>query len=352
MKRPLKYGAMFNFLLFLALVGGAALFQARIPAPAEGAGLLDGGYRASLETRFDAVIPGRQESLGFWTGLRWWLFGIGLEGMLEKDGYLFTTEEWEIKPQYPRAWQRIEDVRNELEARGMELVVLLLPSKSRVLEEYRPAVYPAAIEDRYLDSISRFEDLGIKVLDLIPEADAEGYFLKTDTHWSPEGARSAARKSAEGMRDRLPDLFLRLPRTQFATERMETVLDFRGDLFEYLPKTEAEAIGPSFLSRALPPPETLLRYRTRAVDQTELGLFDDPVIPLALLGTSFSAGADWNFEGFLKEALEVDLINLSQEGLGPFEPMEQAIETGYFEELGVELVIWEIPERYLPVGGI
>ena len=70
---------------------------------------------------------------------------------------------------------------------------------------------------------------------------------------------------------------------------------------------------------------------------------------MALVGTSYSAGEAWDFAGALREALGADVLQAAQEGEGPFEPMSDYLEDDAFLQTPPRLVVWEIPERYLPV---
>jgi alginate O-acetyltransferase complex protein AlgJ len=69
---------------------------------------------------------------------------------------------------------------------------------------------------------------------------------------------------------------------------------------------------------------------------------------VAIVGTSYSAEPAFHFEGFLKQALSADVINLALEGKGPFKPMDEALQGTILEDTGVRVVVWEIPERYVP----
>jgi alginate O-acetyltransferase complex protein AlgJ len=79
-------------------------------------------------------------------------------------------------------------------------------------------------------------------------------------------------------------------------------------------------------------------------------LFGDQSFPVALVGTSYSANPQWNFEGFLKEALQTDILNAADEGRGPFETMKDYLEDDSFATNPPDLIVWEIPERYLSVS--
>ena len=68
---------------------------------------------------------------------------------------------------------------------------------------------------------------------------------------------------------------------------------------------------------------------------------------MTLVGTSYSANTNWNFEGFLKEYLETDVLNMADQGLGPLVVMDKYLENDAWKNSPPRLVIWEMPERYL-----
>ena len=70
---------------------------------------------------------------------------------------------------------------------------------------------------------------------------------------------------------------------------------------------------------------------------------------MALVGTSYSANPLWNFDGFLKEELEADVLNVADERMGPFETMQKYLKDEALETNPPKLIIWEVPERYLPI---
>ncbi|HRC26994.1 MAG TPA: hypothetical protein PKX87_06150 [Alphaproteobacteria bacterium] len=83
----------------------------------------------------------------------------------------------------------------------------------------------------------------------------------------------------------------------------------------------------------------------------DAALFGDESLPVALVGTSYSANPSWNFAGFLKEALKADLLNAADEGRGPFVTMDAYLKSKPFLETPPKVLIWEIPERYLAMPG-
>ena len=137
----------------------------------------------------------------------------------------------------------------------------------------------------------------------------------------------------------------------FITESVGNQL-LEGDLLEFLP------LSPLF-DQLMPEEEQIELYQTYPLGDdfllaTNDGLFspvsDQPEV--VLLGTSFSADRRWNFAGALKQALSADVQNIAQQGQGPIVPMADFL-NDYLPTPtanNLKLVIWEIPERYLPVA--
>ena len=99
---------------------------------------------------------------------------------------------------------------------------------------------------------------------------------------------------------------------------------------------------------------TLWLYQMLAVIPTDLvdaaGLLGDVELPVALVGTSYSANPAWNFAGALRQHLQRDLSNHAEDGQGPIVPMLKYLQSEEFKNSPPQLVIWEFPERYLPMA--
>ncbi|MGH8464554.1 MAG: alginate O-acetyltransferase AlgX-related protein, partial [Pseudomonas sp.] len=78
-------------------------------------------------------------------------------------------------------------------------------------------------------------------------------------------------------------------------------------------------------------------------------LFADTEIPVALVGTSYSANPHWNFLGALQQALRSDVVNYAEDGHGPLLPMLKYLQSDAFKASAPQVLIWEFPERYLPM---
>lgn len=171
----------------------------------------------------------------------------------------------------------------------------------------------------------------------------DALFLRTDTHWTPYGAERVARHLA-----RTVQCHARLSGEpqRFITEQAAGK-PYLGDLVRFLP------LDPLF-SGLLPAPDQLQPRRTHSLASGRAGdsaaLFADTRIPVVLVGTSYSAAPDWNFLGALRQALGSDILNYAENGQGPLLPMLKYLQTDAFRDSPPQLVIWEFPERYLPMA--
>lgn len=311
------------------------------------AALLDGEAEAAFQARFEKALPFRKAAVSIMAAARYDLFGEGFRGvMIGDDGWLFSSEEFEADLGYAEEdfGRLVARVRDDLAARGLTLAVAVVPSKSRIMaERLGTRRMPPSLEPRYAAMIEVLRGLSVPAADLESALGAtrdrgQAPFLRTDTHWSIDGAKAAANEAARTILEALPGL-----ETAAVSTAMTGEAEREGDLLSYLPERGASA-------RPLPPPDRVGVYET--VVDSGAGLFGAQTIPVALVGTSYSAEPDFHFEGFLKEALSADVLNLSSEGEGPFVPMERALSGTALADSGVRVVLWEIPERYVPMGRI
>lgn len=336
------------FLLSFLLAGFfLALFNPELLRAPANRDVLGGGWTAGYKDAFERRLPLRPAMLQAIGALRYLLFREGEQGVLVGErGWLFTAEEFACRPDGPRAMagnlSYVREVRDLLARRGIDLVVLLLPAKARIYQDRLGRFkLPRCAASRYEAFRRGILDLQIGSPDLLTvfrEARRQAdVFLRTDTHWTPFGAREAAAATAEVARPKLEQKAS--PRSRYETRRVGE-RQFEGDLLRFLPLGRFQRV----LSVH---PDWIEEQETAGSDDSGLGLFDRPVIPVALVGTSYSTGKAWNFTGALQEALEADVLNLGAEGEGPFVPMRAYLSSETFEKIPPDLIIWEIPERYL-----
>jgi alginate O-acetyltransferase complex protein AlgJ len=227
-----------------------------------------------------------------------------------------------------------------------------VPAKARIYSEFLADRRPAEPHvELYDELLAHLAAEGIPTADLrTPLTDGKQQrqtYFRTDTHWTPWGARLAATEVA-----RVTRVSGLAPYADSDYEtRVERTAAHRGDLCNFLP------LAPYF-TQLLPPREPVDVTRTditrdRGAQRPSPAagdLFGDSELPnVVLVGTSYSANPLWNFAGFLKEALRTDIASYAREGAGPFKPMLAYLKSADFREHRPRLVIWEIPERALLV---
>ena len=324
-------------LLALLLGGGGAGLSAtpglQIP---EGLSVAKGAWSAAFEAAFSDALPHHEPSLWAWTAAEYRLFGDARPGMIPgEDGWFFTDEELRLAPEdaLPRAVAEVRAVRARLREQGVELVVAVLPSKARIYEDKLTVRTPKSVADRYDALRGALVAADVNAPDLeaaLREARGGGeVFLRTDTHWTPRGASAVAdaiaRSLSEALRQEL--------RTTPYTLTGGPPVDIEGDLLRYLP------LGPF----GAPVREQV--QPQLAEGESSIGLFGDATYPVVAVGTSYTAREVFGFVAALQSALGADVLELADEGQGPFAPM-RAWTPGNNPP---RLVVWELPERYLAV---
>ncbi|CAK9887592.1 MULTISPECIES: alginate O-acetyltransferase [Pseudomonas] len=341
-------------LLFLALLlglglwslGGLGSFQRTAQMTA-----LDGKLAKAAETHYDEQFPLKRIGTNLWAALDFKLFNEGRPGVvLGREHWLFSDEEFKPVANSDQFEQEnlalIRGVRDTLQQRGVQLVLAIVPAKARLYPEYVGEQTPASLHtDLYNEFHAQARQAGVFAPDLLAplqDAKARGQvFLRTDTHWTPLGAEVVAQHLAAAV---ARQTLLNGEPQQFVTEQKQSA-PYKGDLTNFLP------LDPLF-SNLLPPPDTLQKRSTRpAQAEGESGdaLFADTEIPVALIGTSYSANPNWNFLGALQQALRSDVVNYAEDGHGPLLPMLKYLQTDAFKNSAPQVLIWEFPERYLPM---
>ncbi|MFJ2546671.1 alginate O-acetyltransferase [Pseudomonas sp. NPDC087612] len=341
-------------LLFLALLlglglwslGGLGSFQRTAQMSA-----LDGKLAKAAETHYDEQFPLKRIGTNLWAALDFKLFNEGRPGVvLGREHWLFSDEEFKPVANSDQYEQEnlalIRGVRDTLQQHGVQLVLAIVPAKARLYPEYVGEQTPASLHtDLYNEFHAQARQAGVFAPDLLAplqEAKARGQvFLRTDTHWTPMGAEVVAQHLAAAV---ARQTLLNGEPQQFVTEQRQSA-PYKGDLTNFLP------LDPLF-SNLLPPPDNLQKRSTRPAEaEGESGdaLFADSEIPVALIGTSYSANPNWNFLGALQQALRSDVVNYAEDGHGPLLPMLKYLQTDAFKNSAPQVLIWEFPERYLPM---
>ena len=306
-----------------------------------------GTWSPAFEKALGDALPISVPSRNFWGATEYDLFHEGRKGVLVgAEGWLFTDEEFSCLPHAEKHFEQnleyIKSVHAAFKKRNIALVAALIPAKARLYPEHlgRHAV-PGCREKIYGHTMETLEQDGIKTIGLLPvfnaSPDKNALFLKTDTHWTSDGAKLAAQAIADHIKPSYSLTEKKFATTGGEAERHE------GDLLRYLPGIAEDAI----------PRDALKHYKTEQVQDASQedmasSLFGDENAPVVtLVGTSYSANPLWNFPGFLRTDLQADILDMSDEGLGPFTVMEKYITGDVYKNSAPVVVIWEIPERYM-----
>ncbi|MFC5698580.1 alginate O-acetyltransferase [Pseudomonas sp. GCM10022186] len=342
--------------LFLGLLLGLGAWSVRafvdLGLPAD-ATLHDGKLAKAVENHYDAEFPLKRLGTNLWAALDYSLFGEGRPGVvLGRHGWLFSDEEFNPQPrgeqQIGANLQLIRGIDQQLSERGVRLLLVIVPAKARLYPEYLAEAKPTRQQRdlyRRLHQAAQHADIVAPDLlaSLLKEKPSGQLFLRTDTHWTPHGAELVAREVAHALQRNGPPLG---ERQGFATEPSAS-RSYLGDLAKFLP------LDPLF-SGLLPPPDRLQPRITHALAATRqdasAALFAEVRIPVALVGTSYSDDPAWNFSGALRQALGSDVLDFAESGHGPLPPMLKYLQTGAFRDSPPQWVIWEFPERYLPMS--
>lgn len=304
--------------------------------------ILSGEVTAALGDRIAQAHPWRTRALAAVTAVRLALFGQGSGAVVVgRDGWLFSEEEIAHHPgDEQRTVERVEWVIARARAmamRGTTTLVVLLPSKARIhAAALPPRIRPLAAHPRLDRAAGLLRQAGIATIDArAPIAPIDEPFLRRDTHWRGPTVDAVAREVANhaAAREALAGLDLSSPRVVWRTIRVE------GDLLQFVP---LGSLAPHF---------GMVAERAWVADVAPIppsgGLFDDPWIPVVLVGTSYSGDERWNFAGLLRARTGHDVLNVAESGAGPFRPLADYLASDAGRDRPPQLVVWEIPERYL-----
>ena len=257
--------------------------------------------------------------------------------------WFFLTEELESFPHPQQSAQARADivaaVSKNLKAQGIELVVALVPDKTRVEQAHLCGLHRSpSFAQRLSQWQTALTQAGVNVLNLEPVLSAlpgERYY-RTDSHWNETGSDAAAQAIAKHLKGG------KLAASAVSPMNRQTA-DRPGDLFRL---SNLEGL-PALLR---PPVEkaqiTSLAAEPAAPAAGADDLFGDAALPtVVVLGTSFSRTS--NFVPFLSQHLGEAVANLAKDG-GNFEGSALAyLGSPTFEQTPPKTIVWEVPERML-----
>ncbi|NKB68905.1 MAG: hypothetical protein GKR89_17705 [Candidatus Latescibacteria bacterium] len=261
---------------------------------------------------------------------------------------------WEAPPQ-PDPRLAILDVKRQLAARNIELILVPTPLKPSVHPEQFAASAPnqhVVQNASYTQFVAAMRRQGVLVFDALgpslAAAKIQGpQYLRTDTHWRPEAVQRAAQELAAFI-----DAHIDLPHTRVAGyTRRDTTASQIGDIIPMLD---------------LPPDQGLYTAETVPLAQIRTptgGLWRaDPQADILLLGDSFSNiysqesmgwGQAAGFSEHLSWALQRPLDRIARNADGAHatrQILAGELARGRDRLAGKRLVIWQFADRELAAG--
>ncbi len=339
-------------LLLVMVLGVWQLWRASgqlsgIPAKADD--ILRGPSAKALENQFNQYLPWREQLIAGANGTRYLLMRAGnAQVRVGHDGWLFLSDE--IQP-WPQAGANtaariklIVQVEKKLAHDGVKLMVLLVPDKIRLYSSHYPHLaahdqdwyYDTA---RYAQAVKLLTAQNIEVINPLPalQASRQDAYYRTDTHWNQVGAQIVAQQVAEQVKQ----FGLSFAPTEFGAGKRMPEQERAGDLLRLMGLEHS----PNWL-RPLPDRESPVKIEQTSLDAAS-SLLDDVGVPVVLTGTSYSLRGQ--FHGYLQQALHTKVLNAAKDGAGFWQATSAYLADTAYQSAKPGLLIWEIPERFLPV---
>ena len=314
----------------------------KIPATLDDA--REGRTTGELQRGIERAMPWHDAMVATANGIRFVLTrGAGEDVRLGRDGWLFLAAELRFPADATQSMRRrlalLERANRALAARGVVLVVALVPDKTRVYARYlQEANVPREHAARYAQALRELRARGVTVVDLLTPmgsaADREQVYYRADTHWNQAGARIAADAIAQAVKAR----GVELPAARFRS-RVAEESDAPADLVRLMGLEHA----PPWLRPAADRERPIVTEED--ADAKGSSLLGDFEIPVTLVGTSYSKRA--NFHGFLQEALGARVLNAARDAAGFIQSANEYFQDEAFRSAPPRVVIWEVPERSL-----
>jgi len=242
---------------------------------------------AGLLTRFRAEVRGLlQDMPEGQSGIAVRPLAVSREDWLFFKGDLQYLLAGDLREQHAGKdpWPAIIDFRDQLAARNVDLLLVVIPTKAEVYPEklaaHAPGVEGPWVAPQCRKFLSELDAAGVGVVDLLPafmaarDADPVPLYMPQDTHWTPRGLNLAARLIAQRVRE-----YPWLAQTGAQPERYglrPASCTRLGDIVGMLPEAERAAYRPMQLEAQ------------QVVGADETLYTDDPASPLVMLGDSFT----------------------------------------------------------------
>jgi alginate O-acetyltransferase complex protein AlgJ len=238
------------------------------------------------------------------------------------------------------------DKANQLfQSKGIELAVVVVPSKIRIHAEQLPADRPldAYTGNKYDNIVKSLSGRGVNVVNLntpfmnsAHRSSDTPLFLRLDTHWSHTGSMLAAQtvKAAIDATPKLKAAWAATPEEKFEGQWSKQKVNQRArDLVRLLPA------GANF------PIEQAPAFKAVRAAESKAGLLGDDAVGITVIGSSFS-NKNTAYPDALRFVLQREVLDISiPVDQGPWVGMEAYLRDDAFKTRKPKLILWEIPER-------
>lgn len=254
-----------------------------------------------------------------------------------KDGWIFrasTDLATEFGPS-PETLAYLKIFAHKMEKRGVKILVSYLPSRGLMSDKYVTEKYDYELAKKgYSQALARYRDTGVEVppLDEMVGNVQGDFFLKRDLHWSYIGAEATAKVIADYVLKHNPNI-VSLPEKKFETIHKSNFL-VGGNLHKGIHELCKQTYPEQYVGLYQTTPNTDL-----------LSVEEEPQI--VLIGTSFSASQTQpaNFDGFLRQYINRDVLNVALSGGEEEGAWLEYLPSDTFQKKPPKLVIWELPSH-------
>ena len=262
-----------------------------------------------------------------------------------QDNYIFAAWDSLSTPDWKgidATVARVAQVGQLLAAKGVALVVPVLPDKMRIYEEKLPADKPMSPEmrQRYAGILSRLQAAGVATFDddkllMALKAAGQPVYYRTDQHWAQPAADATAQATADLIRQKVPNLAGQ-PGTGMALGPLINERRY-GDLADrFLSPEQRRAVGREI-------------YSVRRAGDGESLLADAPS-PVHVTGNSM-VQPYFGFPQKLSNLLDRPVsVNWKPGDVGFWRVLLEYVESNAFRQQKPQALVWQLFEPNFHLG--
>jgi alginate biosynthesis protein AlgX len=247
-------------------------------------------------------------------------------------------QDFSLTPETIEKFVKLDEI---LKSKGQTLHIVMAPTRGIIHEQYVPKEsdfvkdfnYDTAKES-FNESLLSLKNAGISIADLtdVPNNVADNFYYKRDHHWTHDGAKYSALKTADLLKPHQQSFETKAYKTEVTDKKLNTPGSF--ELFI------EEVCGITIPNQEMPEVKTF----SEASD-----LFsEEQKADIVLIGTSNTTepGPSYaNFAGYLRDFLQTDVENQSIQGAGIFTPIASYLAKDR-KDRDHKHIVWELASHY------